>query len=395
MTGALSATGAALGGAGRCDEAIDEVEAREHRGRIDPRRSAVPTFDAWRIERLLPHAREDIGQIRRHLRGTDVAQRADGELDRALRYRTIRARRVEDVGTQDRAEGVRDIEAGQRIHARRRFDQFGLGIGIDEPFEQLAGEEALMDRLRYDDADRTVGIKVSGLPEKRFDAVVVLFGVEECLPVFERPAGKGTGALFDVGLGVVAQAQREEFHHFARVVFVGMRFGVEPIVEPHEHRRIARHRREQRAKISEALQAEERVLLLHHFGRRLAHGGCEMVVPEQRHFFDERTARAQHPIEPPHLHGGFPLTVLRGRQRAELHGIVRKGNIRGAGVEQCVDGAACIKGTECGDIRSAAAETGATEQMRGVTCAERAGKRRQGGCRIQRAGRAKTNLGVR
>ena len=41
-----------------------------------------------------------------------------------------------------------------------------------------------------------------------------------------RPAGERAGGVFDVVFGVIADAEREEFHQFAGVVFVRMGFAV-------------------------------------------------------------------------------------------------------------------------------------------------------------------------
>jgi len=53
-------------------------------------------------------------------------------------------------------------------------------------------------------------------------------------------AGKRSRGFLDVLLGVVADADREQFLHFAGVVLVRRALAVQAIVESDQHRRIAR-----------------------------------------------------------------------------------------------------------------------------------------------------------
>ena len=98
-----------------------------------------------------------------------------------------------------------------------------------------------MDRLRDDDVDDVFAAEVAGVPEEGLGPVVVQrFLINEVLRLVDRPAGERARRVLHVVLGIVAQTQRKEFHHLARVIFVRMGLVVRAVVEPHEHRRILR-----------------------------------------------------------------------------------------------------------------------------------------------------------
>jgi hypothetical protein len=87
-------------------------------------------------------------------------------------------------------------------------------------------------------------------------------------------------------------------------------------IEPYQHRGILRHLKQEIAKVAERILAEEFDLSLwaaqhagfvrEHLGRlrsprvggQLAVGGGEVVVPEQRHLFLQRTPRVDHAEQP-------------------------------------------------------------------------------------------------
>jgi hypothetical protein len=86
-------------------------------------------------------------------------------------------------------------------------------------------------------------------------------------------------------------------------------------------------------------RAEELVLIEHQaLGADAVVGGCEPVVPDERHALDERPARAHHAVEPPEVvvsprvigreralvvvHGSGADEALAGRARQRANGAV-------------------------------------------------------------------------
>ncbi len=132
------------------------------------------------------------------------------------------------------------------------------------------------------------------------------------------PPGEDARAGVHVGFRESPHAHREEFHQLAGEVFLRTRADVGPAIEPHQHRRILCNRHEQISEISERRVAEELQLTPsagasftwpggHHpggfngadlaldFGVRRR----EVVVPEQRHLFLQRTPTVHHTKQPP------------------------------------------------------------------------------------------------
>jgi hypothetical protein len=191
----------------------------------------------------------------------------------------------------------------------------------------------------------------------RLEAVVVARCDEHrLLRLVQRPAGERARRFFDVVLGVRAQAEREELHHFARVVFVRMRLVVRAIVEPDQHRRIAGHRRQQRRKPPEPLLPEQIDLRDHLRRLHLLQRRREMAVPEQRHLFVQRVRRAQHPVEPPQLRR---LPVLLGIVQQRGVGVVGEARVRSRRMEQRIDRARRPERAEPRHVDLVAAEAGA------------------------------------
>ena len=109
-----------------------------------------------------------------------------------------------------------------------------------------------------------------------------------------------------------------------------------PAVEPDEHRRIVRDFDQQIAEVAEREPAEQLDLPVrtrqlarferHHLralhraegARDLAVGRGEVVVPEERHLFLERTLRVHHP-EQPALAGVLDVRVRRELAAARRH----------------------------------------------------------------------------
>ncbi len=79
----------------------------------------------------------------------------------------------------------------------------------------------------------------------------MLARVEPKFFVAHVPAGEGARGLFDVVLSVIALAEAEELHHFAREIFIRVALAVGVAIQPNEHRHILRHCVQQRAKTAE------------------------------------------------------------------------------------------------------------------------------------------------
>ena len=130
------------------------------------------------------------------------------------------------------------------------------------------------------------------------------------------PAAEHTRRGVDVRLGVVADADREELHDLAAEVLLWPRPGVALTIEPDQRRGILRDLHQEIAEVAERVLAEQLDLSLRsaqgaglvreHLGAlqharvigQLAVAGGEVVVPEQRHLFLQRTPRvnqAEHP----------------------------------------------------------------------------------------------------
>ena len=120
------------------------------------------------------------------------------------------------------------------------------------------------------------------------------------LYIDEIPPGKRARGFADVGLGVVADPHGKELHDLAREILVRRALYVHGGVEKGQHGRILRYADHQIAEAPGALLLEQFHLLEHlavvaHF---LLAGG-EVAMPEQSHFFLQRTLRDKHSIRPP------------------------------------------------------------------------------------------------
>ena len=103
-----------------------------------------------------------------------------------------------------------------------------------------------------------------------FSPVVVLErGVPEGLvPRIDPVTGEGPGSLLDVVLGVIADAEGEEFHQLPGKVFVRMILLALSGIQPDEHRRVARDGLYHQPEIGECMLAERLVLLPHEIAVR-------------------------------------------------------------------------------------------------------------------------------
>ena len=119
---------------------------------------------------------------------------------------------------------------------------------------------------------------------------------------FRRPAGQRAPHFAHVVLGVGAAvgAEREQLHHLARVVLVGVVLFVVDPVEEHEHRGVGGDGKEQVVEAAERHRAEQLVLFDHHpLAVDLLVGVGEPVVEDERHPLDELLVGADHAVQPP------------------------------------------------------------------------------------------------
>ena len=101
---------------------------------------------------------------------------------------------------------------------------------------------------------------------------------------------------FDVGLGVVADAEQEQLEQLAAEVLVRRVLAVVGVVEVAQHRRLDRHRLGERPHVAEAAVAEQLVLLHHRPGvEHLAPLAAEVPVPEERHLLLDRPRSTSAP----------------------------------------------------------------------------------------------------
>ena len=271
----------------------------------------------------LAHVRRflsDGGQLGlRSLQVPGQAERADDDLNGALDL--LEHRLLEEVGVEQRAQDRFELEAGvdedagevfDRLRVARRFDVPGRHLGFvgDEEVVEMAADEAGAGGLFEDDVDDVEAVEVARAPEEGLLAVVVLFGAELVLEEeavvgharhlrADGPAGEGAGALEDIGLGVVADAEREQFEQLAAPVFVGRALVVLVVVEPVNHGRVLRQHDQQVAVVARAVIAphvdlRDQVIVVVHLGV----AGGEDMVPEERHFLFQRALGVDHLEEP-------------------------------------------------------------------------------------------------
>ena len=114
------------------------------------------------------------------------------------------------------------------------------------------------------------------------------------------PAGEGSRGLANILFGVVADAQAEQLHQLAGIVFIGPALQVAVGVKPDQHGAVTAHRLQHRAKPPQSMLAQQAVLAIHQC--RILHldeTGGEMVVPEEGQFLAQRVAALEYAIEPP------------------------------------------------------------------------------------------------
>ena len=108
-------------------------------------------------------------------------------------------------------------------------------------------------------------------------------------------------ASLHVLLAVVTFAEREELHHLAREVFVGMAAAVLHGVELDQHRRVLARPRAAACRSCRSALARSVAFWRYISGGEphLLLAGGEMVVPEERHPLGQRRRRDQHLAQPP------------------------------------------------------------------------------------------------
>ena len=125
-------------------------------------------------------------------------------------------------------------------------------------------------------------------------------GVEREALAIGMPAGKGAGRLTDVPLGIVADAQAEQFHQLAGVVLVRLALDVAVGVQPDEHGSVLAYGLEEGAELAQGMCADQAILAEHQdWILHLGQAGGEVVVPEQGQLLAQRMPALQHAIEPP------------------------------------------------------------------------------------------------
>ena len=154
----------------------------------------------------------------------------------------------------------------------------------------------------------------------------------------DGPAGEGAGALEDVGFGVVADAEGEEFEQFAAPVFVGGVLVVLVVVQPEDHGGVAGELDEQVSVVAHAVFAEHANLLYHVVAVvHLAVAGGEHLVPEDRHLLFERPLGVEQVVEPVGLSRAYRAAGHLGDGVVSEQGVLVRGGM-GVLVEQFLDG---------------------------------------------------------
>ena len=127
------------------------------------------------------------------------------------------------------------------------------------------------------------------------------------------PAREGRGSLGYVSLGIVPQAQGEQFHQFAGVVFVRRGPGTLRQIKVEEHGGVGGNTQQDVIKGIEGVIAQELVLDDHAHESRsttyLAKTAREDAMPEQCHLLFHRPRRLDDALQPPLLHLADLLAV--------------------------------------------------------------------------------------
>ncbi len=217
-----------------------------------------------------------------------------------------------------------------------------------------------MAQAEVDDPGRP---EPAALAEDRLHARIVGLRVPD-VPLLvpeEVVAGERAGGLANVGLGVVADTEREELHQFAGEVLVRVLLRRADHVEPPLHRVVVEHRERQIAEVPERVSPQQPVLGDHQ--ARIADlvvRRREVIVEVQRHPLDQRRPGSDHAVEPP----GDIVAVLV--ERLEPAPVNRPGTacegVRAGGVQEVPDGGVEAVAAEARTLRDRWPEAGTPEQ---------------------------------
>src|SRR5262249_39592225 len=149
---------------------------------------------------------------------------------------------------------------------------------------------------------QVVSLPRPGAAQERLLARIMFGRVVAELVVVDRPARQRAGSLLHVGLGEVADAEREELHQLAGQVLVGVPLAIARGVEIEKKGRLAYAGIEELAERRAAEGAERLVLLPQEADVvDLLDTGGEVIVPHQRELFGQWVRPEEHAEHPPRL----------------------------------------------------------------------------------------------
>ena len=196
-----------------------------------------PSCDRRRVEQMLTQRRGRPVQVR-HPRNALKFQLAIGvqrQFHRALYVGAVTGVTVEVAGQKDRAHQRCDIIVVLAKPLRQLLDQLRRRVFPHEIPVDLGRNELGGGGLLQQDVDNGDAVQGSGLPQNGFGRLIMIGGVHDEFHVEIVPAGERPCGLADVFLGVVTDAQREEFHDLARKVLVRRSFHVHAGVKERQH----------------------------------------------------------------------------------------------------------------------------------------------------------------
>ena len=154
--------------------------------------------------------------------------------------------------------------------------------------------------MRQQDIDRLHAVEISLATEQGLVGIVMLRRVDDELQAGVVPAGKSARSFADVLLAVVAHPHGEQLHDLAGKVLVRCAFDIHGCIEIFKHGRVLRDGDHQRSEIAGRLRTKQLVLLVHlAVVADFFFAGGKVAVPEQSHFFFQRTLACQHAVSPP------------------------------------------------------------------------------------------------
>src|SRR5438132_1954541 len=140
------------------------------------------------------------------------------------------------------------------------------------------------------------------------------------------PACEGRGSLGYISLSIVSQAQGEQFHQFASVVFVRRCPGTLRQIEVEEHGGVGGNTQQDVVKGIEGVIAQELVLDDHTHEPRsttyLVKTAREDAMPEQCHLLEQRALGPCHAQQPPAYLLQWPVEIKIERVDALLHIVI-------------------------------------------------------------------------